>query len=389
MVRPPAQPLETPLSLTIVPVQTSQQWHDFHHLPFKIYADDPQWVAPLLLERKFHFQPKHNPYFQHARAAFFLAYRGTEPVGRITAQIDQLHLERYHDATGHFGFIEAIDDQDIFDALLEAAEGWLKGQGMKRVIGPVSFSLWDQPGLLVEGFDTPPSVMMNHHRPYYANRITAQGYQKAEDLIAYRYGPNANMDKWEKLMARAMRGGDVTLRNIHMDKRFKGEVAMLLDIINDAWSDNWGYVPMTKAEIDELAGVLKLLLRPGDVCIAEYKGQPAAFTAIFPNLNEAIRDMNGRLFPFNWIKLLWRMKVKRPKTARMPMMGVRKALQTTPVGAAMALAVIHSVRDFNFSRGVVDSELSWILERNDKVRHVIEMVGGIPYKTYRLYEKPL
>jgi hypothetical protein len=356
MVRPPAQPLETPLSLTIVPVQTSQQWHDFHHLPFKIYADDPQWVAPLLLERKFHFQPKHNPYFQHARAAFFLAYRGTEPVGRITAQIDQLHLERYHDATGHFGFIEAIDDQDIFDALLEAAEGWLKGQGMKRVIGPVSFSLWDQPGLLVEGFDTPPSVMMNHHRPYYANRITAQGYQKAEDLIA---------------------------------KRFKGEVAMLLDIINDAWSDNWGYVPMTKAEIDELAGVLKLLLRPGDVCIAEYKGQPAAFTAIFPNLNEAIRDMNGRLFPFNWIKLLWRMKVKRPKTARMPMMGVRKALQTTPVGAAMALAVIHSVRDFNFSRGVVDSELSWILERNDKVRHVIEMVGGIPYKTYRLYEKPL
>ena len=376
-------------ALEIVPVQTKQQWRDFHHLPFKIYEGDPQWVAPLLLERKFHFQPKHNPYFQHARAAFFLAYRGATPVGRITAQIDQLHLERYNDATGHFGFIEAVDDAEVFSALLSAAENWLRQNGMKRAIGPVSFSLWDQPGLLVDGFDTPPYVMMNHHRPYYAGHIAANGYQKAEDLIAYRYGPQASLKSWDRLMARAMRGGEITLRNIHMDKRFKDEVAMLLDIINDAWSDNWGYVRMTQAEIDELAGVLKLLLRPGDVAIAEYQGKPAAFTAIFPNLNEAIRDMNGRLFPFNWIKLLWRMKVKRPKTARMPMMGVRKSLQATPVGAALALSVIRSVREFNFSNGVEDSELSWILERNDRVRHVIEMVGGVPYKTYRVYEKPI
>jgi len=375
--------------IKIVPVQTKAQWRDFHRLPFKIYRDDPQWVAPLLLERQFHFQPKHNPYFQHARAAFFLAYRDAEPVGRITAQVDRLHLERYQDATGHFGFIEAVDDPQVFAALLQAAEGWLRDQGMKRVIGPVSFSLWDQPGLLVDGFDTPPYVMMNHHRPYYQGHITANGYQKVEDLIAYRYGPQASLKSWDRLMARAMRGGEVTLRNIHMDKRFKDEVAMLLDIINDAWSDNWGYVPMTQAEIDDLAGILKLLLRPGDVAIAEYQGKPAAFTAIFPNLNEAIRDMNGRLFPFNWIKLLWRMKVKRPKTARMPMMGVRKSLQASPVGAALALSVIRSVREFNFSNGVVDSELSWILERNDRVRHVIEMVGGVPYKTYRLFEKPL
>ena len=377
-------------SLNIVPVQTDQQWHDFHHLPFKIYQDDPNWVAPLLLERKFHFQAKHNPYFQHGRAAFFLAYRGKEPVGRISAQVDQLHLDRYGDATGHFGFIEAIDDAAVFEALLKAAQDWLRAQGMKRVIGPVSFSLWDQPGLLVDGFNTPPYVMMNHHRPYYEGHILANGYRKAEDLIAYRYGPEAPTAALEKLLARALRGGEVTLRNIRMDKQhFQSEVAMLLDIINDAWSDNWGYVPMTKAEIDDLAGILKLLLRPGDVAIAEYKGQPAAFAAIFPNLNEAIRGMNGRLFPFNWIKLLWRMKVSRPKTARMPMMGVRKALQSSPVGAALALSVIRSVRDFNFSRGVKDSELSWILERNAKVRHVIEMVGGVAYKTYRLFEKPL
>jgi hypothetical protein len=143
-------------AVEIVPVRTRRQWHDFHHLPFKVYAGDPQWVPPLLLERKFHFQAKHNPYFQHATAEFFLATRDGEPVGRITAQIDQLHLDRYQDATGHFGFIEAVDDPEVFAALLEAAQGWLRAKGMKRVIGPVSFSLWDQPGLLVEGFDTPP-----------------------------------------------------------------------------------------------------------------------------------------------------------------------------------------------------------------------------------------
>jgi hypothetical protein len=377
-------------SLEIVPVRSKADWRAFHHLPFRIYAGDANWVPPLLLERRFHFDPKHNPYFQHAKAEFFIAKRGGEVVGRITAQVDRLHQERYRDATGHFGFIEAIDDQDVFDALLKAAEDWLRAQGMQRAIGPVSFALWDQPGLLVTGFDTPPQVMMNHHRPYYAARIAAAGYVKAEDLIAYSYGPEASTERLEKLLARSMRSGEVTLRNIRMDKaHFKSEVAMLLDIINDAWSDNWGYVPMTKAESDDLAGILKLLLRPGDVAIAEYKGEPAAFAAIFPNLNEAIRDMGGRLFPFNWIKLLWRMKVTRPKTARMPMMGVRKALQSSPIGAALALSVIRSVRDFNFAHGATHGELSWILERNDRVRHVIEMVGGVPYKTYRLYERPI
>lgn len=376
--------------ITIVPVQTSRQWHDFHHLPYKLYAHDPNWVPPLLLERKFHFDPKHNPWFQHAKAAFFLAYRGTEPMGRITAQIDQLHLERYNDATGHFGFIEAVDEQPVFDALLDAAEGWLRENGMKRAIGPVSFSMWDQPGLLVDGFDTPPYVMMNHHLRYYEQHILAHGYAKAEDLIAYSYGADAPTDTMDKLLARAMRGGDVTLRNIRMDKKhFDSEIALMLDIINDAWSDNWGYVPMTRAEIDDMAGLLKVLLRPGDVAIASYKGQPAAFAAIFPNLNEAIRDMKGRLFPFNIFKLLWRMKVANTKTARMPMMGVRKSLQSSPIGAALALSVIKSVREFNLVHGVRDSELSWILERNNRMRHVIGMIGGKPYKTYRVFERPI
>ena len=373
----------------IVPVQSKSQWRDFHHLPFGVYRDDPNWVAPLLLERTFHFQPTHNPYFKHAHAAFFLAYRDGKPVGRITAQVDQLVQERYRDGTGHFGFIESMDDPEVFCALFKAAEDWLRGEGMKRAVGPISFSLWDQPGLLVKGFDTPPSVMMNHHRPYYESRITANGYRKAEDMIAYHYPIDAPMEMMDRLVERSLKSG-VTVRNIRMDKaHFESEVALLLDIINDAWSDNWGFVPMTKAEIDDLAGILKVLLRPGDVAIAEYQGKAHAFAAIFPNLNEAIRDMNGRLFPFNWIKLLWRMKVARTRTARMPMMGVRKEMQNSPLGAALALAVIRSTRNFNVAHGVVGAELSWILERNTRVRHVIEMVGGVPYKTYRLFEKPL
>jgi hypothetical protein len=233
--------------------------------------------------------------------------------------------------------------------------------------------------------------MMGHARPYYGAHIEALGYVRAEDLIAYQYGPDAQVPQvMQRILDRALKRGEVTIRNIRMAKEhFESEIALILDIINDAWSDNWGFVPMTKAEIDDLAGLLKLLLKPGDVAIAEYKGEPAAFAAAFPNLNEAIRDLDGRLFPFGWAKLLWRMKINRTKTMRMPMMGVRKALQASPVGAALSLGVIQSTRAFSVKHGFVDSELSWILERNERVRHVIGLVGGIPYKRYRIYEKQL
>jgi hypothetical protein len=375
----------------IIPVETRAQWREFHHLPFRIYRDDPHWVAPLLLERRFHFLPKHNPFFEHATAAFFLARKNGEPVGRISAQVDRLHVER-HGKSGHFGFIEAIDDPPVFERLLSAAEAWLRKQGMQASIGPVSFSLWDQPGLLVKGFDTPPYVMMAHARPYFAPHVEAAGYRPVQDLIAYRYaaGESKVPHVMQRVLDRALRRGDLRLRTIRMEKgQIENEVALLLDIINDAWSDNWGFVPMTKAEIDDLAGILKVLLRPGDVAIAEYKGEPAAFAAVFPNLNEAIRDLNGRLLPLGWAKILWRMKIKHTKTARMPMMGVRKALQSSPVGAALALAVIQGARAFNVEHGLEDSELSWILASNPRVQHVIELVGGVEKKRYRIYEKAL
>lgn len=377
--------------MQITEVRTPAQWRDFHHLPHRIYRDDPHWVPQLLLERKLHFTPKHNPFFQHAEAEFFLAYDGATPVGRITAQIDQLHLARYHDDTGHFGFIEALDRPDIFAALIESAENWLRHRGMKRVLGPVSFSMWDQPGLLVEGFDTPPSVMMGHARRWYGANIEAAGYAKAEDLLAYIYRVEQGVPpKLPETVDRAVKHWDIRIRPIRRDRRhIDGEIALMLDIINDAWSNNWGFVEMTKAEMADFAAILKLLLRPGDVAIGEYRGQPAAFAAIFPNLNEAIRDLNGRLLPFGWAKLLWRLKVRRPRSARMPLLGVRKEFQNSMLGAGLALSCLYTAATFNGQHGVTEGELSWILERNKRVRQVIDMAGAIPYKRYRIYEKAI
>lgn len=372
-------------------VKTRRDWRDFHTLPYRVYRNDPHWIPPLLLERKFHFQAKHNPFFQHAKAEFWIAYRDGVPIGRITAQIDQLHLDRHRDATGHFGFIEAVDDPAVFGQLLATAESWARVAGIRRIVGPVSFSLWDQPGLLVDGFDASPSVMMNYNHRYFERHITAAGYSPVQDLLTYEYdGRLPFPDRAVRLVEWGRKRASITVRPIRKDsKNIDQEIALLLDIINDAWSDNWGFVPMTKAEIADLATVFKILLRPGDVAIAEYNGAPVAFALIMPNLNEVIRDLGGKLFPFGWAKILWRLKVRKPFTARMPLMGVRKALQSSPLGAALALMVIQETRVFNIAHGTPIGELSWILDQNEGVKNVIDLVGAEQKKRYRLFEKPL
>jgi hypothetical protein len=320
-----------------------------------------------------------------------LAYQDGHPVGRISAQIDRLHLDRHTDQSGHFGFLEAVDDADVFAELMRTAENWLRDADLARAIGPISFSMWDEVGLLVEGFNASPYIMMGHARPYFASHLEAAGYRGVQDLLAYRYGPEIALPPAVmRIVKRVQERGDLHVRTIRMDKRhFESEVALLLEILNDAWSGNWGFVPMTRTEMANLASVLKFLLRPGDVAIAEYRGEAAAFAAIFPNLNEAIADLRGRLFPFGWTKLLWRLKIKGVRTARMPLMGVRKSFQSSPIGAALALSVIQATRSFNFERGVEQSELSWVLDENERVKHIIQLVGSVPYKRYRIYEKAL
>ncbi|HEY0283095.1 MAG TPA: hypothetical protein VGC27_10785, partial [Rhizomicrobium sp.] len=352
---------------------------------------DPNWIAPLLLERQIHFDRSRNPFFRHAKAAFWLAYRGEVPVGRITAQIDALHLERHHDATGHFGFIEGVDDPAVFEALFGAAEAWLRAEGMRRSVGPISFSMWDEPGLLVEGFDRPPNVLMGHALPYYQRQIAACGYSQVQDLLAYEYPVNQPFsENVQRIIAQAQRKRHFRFRPMRMDrKNFASEIELILDIMNDAWSENWGFVPMTRAEVDDMAALFKFVLRPDAVVIAEYDGEAAGFGMMLPNVNEMIKDLKGRLFPFGFAKLLWRLKVSPLRSGRMALMGVRRKWWSSPVGAIVALLIIQQAKISDFARDGVYAELSWILDSNERVKRVVALFGASVIKRYRIYEKAL
>ncbi len=326
----------------ITPVEGSKAMAEFIRLPWSIYQQDPMWVPPLILERQQHLSKK-NPFFEHARWQAWLAMDGDRPVGRISAQIDQLYLERYPEKCGYFGMLEAIDDPAVFAILLETAEKWLNKQGMNEIRGPFNLSINEECGLLVEGFDTPPSVMMGHARPYYAAHIENQGYTQAKQLLAYLIHPEF---KIPALMTRLVRIANkaATVRPLRR-KKIKEELEIMRDIFNDAWSENWGFVPFTAAEFQEIGRNLLMLVRDDFVQIAEIDGEPAAMIVTLPNVNEAIADLDGKLFPSGWLKLLWRLKVKYPGSARIALMGVRKCYHHTGLGPGLAFLVVDAVRN--------------------------------------------
>jgi len=370
--------------LRVVPVEGRRGLRQFIRLPWSIYLDDPTWVPPLLLERKEHLS-KRNPFFEHAKCKFWLAYRGATPVGRISAQVDQLHLQRYEDSTGFFGLLEAEDEAETFRALMDTAETWLRDQGMHRVLGPFNFSINQECGLLVEGFDTPPMVMMGHARPYYSTRIEENGYRKEKDLLAYHINSDYQLTPAMRLVIKRAKKR-VHLRPLRRSI-FREELRILQDIFEDAWSQNWGFVPFTRSEFEHMGKSLKLLLPDDQVQIAEVDGVPAAFMVAMPNVNEAIRDLNGKLFPLGWLKLLWRLKVAYPKSVRVALMGVRQRYQKSRLGAALALMVIEACTAPAVRRGVLTAEMSWILDDNLGMRNIIESLGGKAYKRYRIYSK--
>jgi hypothetical protein len=359
---------------------------DFIGLLWPLYPDDPMWMPPLIMDRRSQLAPN-NPYFEHATYNSWIAYREGKPVGRISAQIDQHHLDRYQDATGFFGMLEAENNPETFEILMKTAETWLRKKGMRRVAGPFNLSINQELGLLVDGFDTPPVVMMGHARPYYAGRIEENGYRREKDLLAYIIDSDFEHPRaMQAIMARAK--NRIQTRPLRKSN-FKEELAIIRDIFNDAWSQNWGFVPWTNTEFEHLGKDLKMLVDENLVTIATVKGEPAAFLVVLPNINEAIRDLNGRLLPFGWLKLLWRLKVKYPATARIPLMGVRSRFQDSMLGAALAFSVIASVQPPGIRRGIKQIELSWILEDNKGMRKILEAIGGRVYKTYRIYSKNL
>jgi GNAT superfamily N-acetyltransferase len=359
------------MTLRVTEVASSGDKDAFLRVPHLVFADDRNWVAPLDLERREHFDPKKNPYFQHAEVQLFIAYDNDRPVGRISAQVDRLRLEHHPDASGQFGFLDAVDDQKVFAALLQSAEAWLVAKGMKSIHGPFNFSINDEMGLLIQGFDTPPSMMMGHALPYYARHLEVQGYAKAKDVFAYDYDGLRPLPRAMQAMVDKIRAsGDLVIRPLSK-KNLDRDLAIIIDVFNDAWSANWGFVPMTREEITALGKNLRMLVGEQYISIASYKGEPAAMAVSLPNLNDWIRDLDGKLLPLGWAKLIWRMMVRPPSSVRMPLMGVRRNYHGTAIGSALALAVIDAVRSYHLCRGTKRAELSWILEDNMPMRRMI------------------
>lgn len=375
--------------LLLRPADRGRAREDFIALPRRLYAGRPGFVPPLHSERRAALSPRKNPYFQHAEVRLWVAYRGGVPVGRISAQVDSLFRGRHDAEAGHFGFLDAVDEAAVFAALTGAAESWLAERGMRRALGPFSLSINEECGLLVEGFESRSVMMMAYHPPYAAPHLEALGYRKAKDLLAYDYDIAASPEIDRSGYLERVPGKDrVRVRTLDM-RRYDADIRLILRIFNDAWSGNWGFVPMTEAEIAHAARSLRLLIRPDYVWIAEIDGEPAAMIVCLPNLNEMIADLDGRLFPFNWVRLLWRLKHWRPKSARVLLFGVRARWRGSALGAGLVVTLLARLREAGLRQGVAHAELSWILEDNSQVRRVIEAVGGRPYKTYRLFEKAL
>ncbi|WP_138379807.1 GNAT family N-acetyltransferase [Luteithermobacter gelatinilyticus] len=378
-------------AVQIEEVTTKQQLNSFIRLPHMVFADDPQWVAPLEMERRDILNRDKNPFFEHARARYWIARRGGEVVGRISAQIDDL-VPKYHGKRiGHFGFFDCIEDQAVAAALFETAEAWLRDQGMTKIIGPFSLSINEETGMLVDGYHRPPMLMMPYSRPYYQTLVTAAGYRKVKDVWAYWLDITQEIlpPAIDKLVKRVLANDRITIRPINM-KQYDRDLRIILDIYNDAWSQNWGFLPFTEKELQQAVKDLKLLIREDFTYIAELDGEAQAMMVTLPNLNEIIHDLNGRLLPTGIFKLLWRLKLRPSyKTVRVPLMGVRHQHQNSALGGAMAFSLIETCRIHAVAAGCTHAELGWVLEENTRLQKMLETIGCQHDKTYRLFEKDL
>lgn len=375
-----------PGTIALETLDSPGQLKGFLAVPRRVYADDPAWIAPLDVEQRQRFSPK-NHFFQHARWRGWVAHRDGQAVGRITAQIDELHQAQHGDRLGYFGMIEAVDDPEVFHRLFAAAESWLREHGMVRVRGPLNLHINEEVGLLVDGFDTPPFVLMGHARPWYGPHIEALGYRGARDLLAYHVRPDFDAPRVMTRLAERV-SDRVIVRKLDRS-RLQQDATVMREVFNDAWQNNWGFVPLDPEDWAETVATLTKLMPDDYIQIAEYDGEPVAFIVALPNINEAARDLDGKLLPFGWLKLLWRLKVRHPRTARVPLMGVRREFQHSRLGPTLAFMVIDAVRKALHARGVLDVEMGWILEDNDGMRNIIETIGGQAYKRYRVYEKDL
>jgi hypothetical protein len=361
---------------------------DFLGVVDEVYRGDPSWVRPLDMDITDRLSTKKNPFFDHGEASGWVAYRDGAPVGRISASVDQAHLERHRDGAGFFGFFDTVDDLEVARLLLDQAADWLARRGMHKMRGPFSLSINEECGCLVDGFETPPMIMMPHHRPHQARLTEAAGLAKCKDLFAWTYDVG-------RVPARAQRAHDeiaalpeVTARTIDL-KRMDADVKLIMEVFNDAWSENWGFVPASEREIQKTADDLKLIAIPAITRIVFVHGEVAAVAMAVPNINELIYDVHGKLLPFGVIKLLWRLRVRGPKSGRLLILGIRKKWRNIRRYAGLSAYLYVQMNQAGHLLGMKRGELSWTLEDNAPINAGIKMMGGRVYKTYRIFEKSL
>jgi GNAT superfamily N-acetyltransferase len=361
-------------------VRTRGELHSFVTLPWRLYGSDPHWIPPLIGETKKTFDAAKNPFFSHGEIALFLARRAGRPAGRIAAIRDRAHETFQQEAVGFFGFFECEDDPEVAAALIRAAAEFASAEGLERLRGPVNPSMNDECGLLVDGFDTPPMIMMPHGHPYYDGLLRSSGLEKARDLVAYIVEDYPIVERLARGARIAeKRNPGVNVRCIDM-KRLDEELVRVKHVYNRAWERNWGFVPMTDAEIDHMARQLKPVLDPRLVLFAERGGEPIAFALALPDVNQAIRHANGRLFPLGWARVMWEAR----KIRRLRVLALGLVPEARRRGIDMLL--YHALNRNSLERGYRCAELSWILEDNEAIRTPIETMGARVYKRMRIYE---
>lgn len=380
--------------VSIHPVKDKADKREFVELAFRLNRGDPAWVPPLKNEAFDLLTPGKNPWFEHGKAQLFLARRDGRTVGRISAHVDFLALEQpasqgMGPGTGNWGLLEA-EDAEVAHALIVSAEDWLRGQGMNRALGPLSISIWDEPGLLVEGFDTPPTIMLGHNSPLYQGWIEAEGYRPVKKLFNYAVDI---VDGFPPLVNRIVAAGEKNerIRIRRVDKRkFDAEAQLIMGILNDAWSDNWGFVPLTDSEIAYVGKKLKDIVFEDLIRVAEVDGEAVAFMIVLPDINELLIGMDGSLFPFNWARLLWWLRKPKSKRLRVPLMGVVKKLQNSRMASTLAFMMIEYIRRDGVAKyGAEQGDIGWVLDDNQGMNAVADAINATVNRVYHLYDKPL
>jgi len=382
------------MTVTIRRVNTQRDRKAFIDLAYRLNAADPNWIPPLRMEAMELITPGKNPFYEHAEQQLYLAERGGVIVGRISAHIDHLLLTMQPEqgggpGVGNWGMLEATDEE-VAKALVSAAEDWLRGKKMTTALAPISCSIWEEPGLLVKGHDHPPTVLMGHHNSAYQAWIEPLGYKGVKDLLTYELDITQQFPPLvQRIVSSGERNPRIRIRKV--DKRhFDQEAALILSILNDAWSDNWGFVPITASEIAYTGKKLKPIVFEDLIRVAEVEGEPVAFMMTLPDLNEMTADLNGSLFPFGFAKLLWRLRRPKVRTMRVPLMGVVKRLQATRLASQLAFMMIEYIRVDSVKKyGATRGEIGWILEDNQGMRSIAETIDSRINKVYRLYERAL